>query len=452
MESQYLLSQHDVPRRWYNVQPDLPAPLPPALHPATLKPMGPEDLAAMFPMELIRQEVSQERYIDIPDEVREVLQLWRPTPLMRAIRLEKALETPAKIFFKYEGTSPTGSHKPNTAVAQAFYNKAESVKTLTTETGAGQWGCALAMACNFFDIECKVFMVRISYEQKPGRRSLMHMFGATVTPSPSNETASGRAMLANEENYPGSLGMAISEAVEMALASKTTNYALGSVLNHVLLHQTVIGQETLQQLEMAGVEADVVIGCVGGGSNFGGLALPFYHRNVTDGTHTRLLAVEPMACPTLTRGPYAYDYGDTAKMAPVMKMNTLGHDFVPSGIHAGGLRYHGVSPILALMHEHKLIDAVAYYQVPVFEAAALFTRTEGIVPAPESAHAIRAAIDEALDAKAKGEERVIVFELSGHGFLDLSAYDSYLAGKLEDYAYPEENIRRTLAKLPQVSI
>jgi len=301
------------------------------------------------------------------------------------------------------------------------------------------------MACNFFDIECKVFMVRISYEQKPGRRS-------TVTPSPSNETASGRAMLANEENYPGSLGMAISEAVEMALASKTTNYALGSVLNHVLLHQTVIGQETLQQLEMAGVEADVVIGCVGGGSNFGGLALPFYHRNVTDGTHTRLLAVEPMACPTLTRGPYAYDYGDTAKMAPVMKMNTLGHDFVPSGIHAGGLRYHGVSPILALMHEHKLIDAVAYYQVPVFEAAALFTRTEGIVPAPESAHAIRAAIDEALDAKAKGEERVIVFELSGHGFLDLSAYDSYLAGKLEDYAYPEENIRRTLAKLPQVSI
>ncbi len=452
MESQYLLSQHDVPRRWYNVQPDLPAPLPPALHPATLKPMGPEDLAAMFPMELIRQEVSQERYIDIPDEVREVLQLWRPTPLMRAIRLERALETPAKIFFKYEGTSPTGSHKPNTAVAQAFYNKAESVKTLTTETGAGQWGCALAMACNFFDIECKVFMVRISYEQKPGRRSLMHMFGATVTPSPSNETASGRAMLANEENYPGSLGMAISEAVEMALASKTTNYALGSVLNHVLLHQTVIGQETLQQLEMAGVEADVVIGCVGGGSNFGGLALPFYHRNVTDGTHTRLLAVEPMACPTLTRGPYAYDYGDTAKMAPVMKMNTLGHDFVPSGIHAGGLRYHGVSPILALMHEHKLIDAVAYYQVPVFEAAALFTRTEGIVPAPESAHAIRAAIDEALDAKAKGEERVIVFELSGHGFLDLSAYDSYLAGKLEDYAYPEENIRRTLAKLPQVSI
>jgi len=452
MESQYLLSQHDVPRRWYNVQPDLPAPLPPALHPATLKPMGPEDLAAMFPMELIRQEVSQERYIDIPDEVREVLQLWRPTPLMRAIRLERALDTPAKIFFKYEGTSPTGSHKPNTAVAQAFYNKAESVKTLTTETGAGQWGCALAMACNFFDIECKVFMVRISYEQKPGRRSLMHMFGATVTPSPSNETASGRAMLANEENYPGSLGMAISEAVEMALASKTTNYALGSVLNHVLLHQTVIGQETLQQLEMAGVEADVVIGCVGGGSNFGGLALPFYHRNVTDGTHTRLLAVEPMACPTLTRGPYAYDYGDTAKMAPVMKMNTLGHDFVPSGIHAGGLRYHGVSPILALMHEHKLIDAVAYYQVPVFEAAALFTRTEGIVPAPESAHAIRAAIDEALDAKAKGEERVIVFELSGHGFLDLSAYDSYLAGKLEDYAYPEENIRRTLAKLPQVSI
>lgn len=450
MQSQFLLSQSDVPTRWYNVNPDLPAPLPPPLHPMTLQPMGPDDLSAIFPMELIMQEMSPERYIEIPEAVREVLQLWRPTPLIRAVRLEKALGTPAKIFFKYEGTSPTASHKPNTAVAQAYYNKIAGIKSLTTETGAGQWGCALAMAANFFDLECKVFMVRVSYEQKPGRRSIMHLFGADVIPSPSNETASGRGLLADEANYAGSLGMAISEAVEIAMQSTTTNYSLGSVLNHVLLHQTVIGEEALKQLEMAGVEADVVIGCVGGGSNFGGIALPFYHRNLTDGTKTRLLAVEPMACPTLTKGPYAYDYGDTAKMAPVVKMNTLGHDFVPSGIHAGGLRYHGVSPILALMHEYKLIESVAYFQIPVFEAAALFARTEGIVPAPESSHAIRAAIDEALDAKEKGEERVILFNLSGNGFLDLSAYDSYLSGKLEDYAYPEESIRRSLEKLPKV--
>jgi len=412
--------------------------------------MTPDDLSAIFPMDLIMQEASQERFIEIPKEVQEILQLWRPTPLIRATRLEQALGTPAKIFFKYEGTSPTASHKPNTAVAQAYYNKIAGITRLSTETGAGQWGAALSMACNFFDLECKVYMVRVSYEQKPGRRSLMHMFGGQVTPSPSDETESGRALLANEANYPGSLGMAISEAVEIAMNNKNTNYALGSVLNHVLLHQTVIGEEALMQLEMAGTEADVVIGCVGGGSNFGGIALPFYRRNVTDGTKTRLVAVEPMACPTLTKGPYAYDYGDTAKMAPVVKMNTLGHDFVPSGIHAGGLRYHGVSPILALLHEHKLIEAVAYFQVPVFEAAALFTRCEGIVPAPESAHAIRAAIDEALDAKQKDDERTIVFNLSGNGFLDLASYDSYMAGKLEDYAYPEENIRQSLTKLPQV--
>jgi len=450
METQYLLTQNDMPTRWYNVAPDLPAPLPPALHPATLEPMTPDDLSAIFPMDLIMQEASQERFIEIPKEVQEILQLWRPTPLIRATRLEQALGTPAKIFFKYEGTSPTASHKPNTAVAQAYYNKIAGITRLSTETGAGQWGAALSMACNFFDLECKVYMVRVSYEQKPGRRSLMHMFGGQVTPSPSDETESGRALLANEANYPGSLGMAISEAVEIAMNNKNTNYALGSVLNHVLLHQTVIGEEALMQLEMAGTEADVVIGCVGGGSNFGGIALPFYRRNVTDGTKTRLVAVEPMACPTLTKGPYAYDYGDTAKMAPVVKMNTLGHDFVPSGIHAGGLRYHGVSPILALLHEHKLIEAVAYFQVPVFEAAALFTRCEGIVPAPESAHAIRAAIDEALDAKQKDDERTIVFNLSGNGFLDLASYESYMAGKLEDYAYPEENIRQSLTKLPQV--
>ncbi len=452
MENQYLLGQSDVPTQWYNVAPDLPEPLPPTLHPQTLKPATPADLEPMFPMELILQEVSQERYIDIPHEVREVLQLWRPTPLIRALRLEQALDTPAKIFYKYEGTSPTGSHKPNTAVAQAFYNKAAGVTRLSTETGAGQWGSALAMAANFFGLQCKVFMVRVSYQQKPGRRSIIRLFGGDVTPSPSMETESGRAILAQDPDCPGSLGMAISEAVEIAVQNENTKYSLGSVLNHVLLHQTVIGQETIKQMDMAGYEPDVVIGCVGGGSNFGGIALPFYQRNVADGYHTRLLAVEPMACPTLTKGPYAFDYGDTAKMAPVVKMNTLGHDFVPAGIHAGGLRYHGVAPILALLHEHKLIESVAYNQLPVFEAAVTFARAEGIIPAPEAAHAIRAAIDEALDAKAKGEERVIVFSLSGHGYLDLSAYDAYMAGSLENYAYPEESIAASLAKLPQVDL
>lgn len=451
MENQYLLSQNDLPTKWYNVAPDLPEPLPPTLHPKTLQPVGPADLEPLFPMELILQEVSQERYIDIPHEVREVLQLWRPTPLIRAVRLEKALGTPAKIFYKYEGVSPVGSHKPNTAVAQAFYNKAAGVKRLSTETGAGQWGSALAMACNFFGLQCKVYMVKVSYHQKPGRRSVIHLFGGEVTPSPSEETESGRMILAQDPNSPGSLGIAISEAVEVALKDPDTKYSLGSVLNHVLLHQTVIGQEAIKQMDLAGYDPDVVIGCVGGGSNFGGIALPYLQRNLADGYKTRLLAVEPMACPTLTKGPYAFDYGDTAKMAPVVKMNTLGHDFVPAGIHAGGLRYHGVAPILALLNEHKLIESVACYQIPVFEAAALFIRAEGIVPAPESAHAIRAAIDEALDAKAKGEERVILFQLSGHGFFDLSAYDSFLAGQLEDYAYPEEKISASLAKLPQVA-
>lgn len=452
METQFLLSQNDLPTQWYNVQPDLPEPLPPTLHPQTLKPVSPADLEPIFPMELILQEVSQERYIDIPREVREVLRLWRPTPLMRAVRLEQALGTPAKIFYKYEGTSPTGSHKPNTAIAQAFYNKAAGVKRLTTETGAGQWGSALAMACNFFDLQCKVFMVRVSYEQKPGRRTIIRLFGGDVTPSPSMETEAGRAILAQDPNSAGSLGIAISEAVELAIKNEDTKYSLGSVLNHVLMHQTIIGLETMKQLDMAGVEPDVMIGCVGGGSNFGGLILPFYHRNITDGTNIRFVAVEPMACPSMTKGPYAFDYGDTAKIAPVVKMNTLGHDFVPPGIHAGGLRYHGVAPILALMHEHGLIEAVAYHQTPVFQAAAMFARAEGIIPAPESAHAIRAAIDEALDAKEKGEERVIVFELSGHGFLDLSAYDAFLAGALEDYAYPEEKIQESLAKLPKVNL
>ncbi len=450
MESQYLLSQNDLPTQWYNVIPDLPEPLPPTLHPKTLQPVGPDDLAPIFPMELILQEVSQDRYIDIPAEVRDILQLWRPTPLLRAVRLEKALGTPAKIFYKYEGTSPVGSHKPNTAVAQAYYNKQAGVKRLSTETGAGQWGSALAMACNFFDLQCKVYMVKVSYHQKPGRRSIIRIFGGEVTPSPSEETESGRSILAQDPDSPGSLGIAISEAVEVAMLNEDTKYSLGSVLNHVLLHQTVIGQETIKQMEIAGFEPDVVIGCVGGGSNFAGIALPYLQRNLRDGTKTRLVGVEPMACPTLTKGPYAFDYGDTAKMAPVVKMNTLGHDFVPAGIHAGGLRYHGVAPILALLHEHKLVESIAYYQIPVFEAAAQFARSEGIIPAPESAHAIRAAIDEALDAKEKQEERVILFELSGHGYLDLSSYDAYMAGDLEDYAYPEEKIRESLTHLPQV--
>ncbi|MFH1085436.1 MAG: TrpB-like pyridoxal phosphate-dependent enzyme [Chloroflexota bacterium] len=450
MQTTFLLSQNDLPKRWYNVQADLSAPLPPTLHPLTLQPVGPADLAPIFPMGLILQEVSQERYIDIPEEVREILQVWRPTPLIRAARLEKALGTPAKIFFKHEGTSPVGSHKPNTAVAQAFFNKIEGVNKLSTETGAGQWGSALAMACRFFDMACKVYMVKVSYHQKPYRRSVMQLFGASVTPSPSNETESGRAILAKDPDSTGSLGIAISEAVEVALKDPATKYSLGSVLNHVLMHQTVIGEEAIMQLDQAGVQADVVIGCVGGGSNFGGIALPFYRQNVHDGTKTRLVGVEPMACPSLTKGLYAFDYGDTAKMAPVVKMYTLGHDFVPPSIHAGGLRYHGVAPILSALHAQGHVEAVAYHQTPVFQAAALFASTEGIIPAPETAHAIRAAIDEALDAKAKGEERVILFNLSGHGFLDLGSYDSYLAGKLEDYAYPEEKILEAQRSLPRV--
>ncbi len=451
MQTRFDLSQNDLPQQWYNIQADLPEPLPPTLHPGTLQPVTPDDLAPLFPMDIILQEVSQERYIDIPQEVQDVLRLWRPTPLNPATPLEEALGPPAKIFFKYEGVSPCGSHKPNTAVAQAYYNKIAGVKKISTETGAGQWGTALAMACNFFDIACQVYMVKISYQQKPYRRSIMRMFGASVTASPSDQTDAGRAILAADPDCPGTLGMAISEACEVALKNEDTKYSLGSVLNHVLMHQTVIGEEAIKQLDLAGEEADVVIGCVGGGSNFGGIALPFLRQNLKDGAKTRLVGVEPAACPSMTKGIYAFDYGDTAKMAPVVKMDTLGHDFVPAGIHAGGLRYHGVSPLLAALHRQGYIEAVAYPQIPVFDAAALFTRSEGIIPAPESAHAIRGAINEALDAKAKGEERVIVFCLSGHGFLDLGAYDSYLDGKLEDYAYPEAKIQEALGKLPQVS-
>jgi len=450
MQTRFELSQNDLPTRWYNIVADLPEALPPTLHPLTLKPVGPDDLAPLFPMEIILQEVSQERYIDIPQEVQDILKLWRPTPLIRAARLEKALGTPAKIFYKYEGVSPVGSHKPNTAVAQAYYNKISGVKRITTETGAGQWGSALAMACNFFDIICKVYMVKVSYYQKPYRRSVMRMFGASVTPSPSEETAAGRAILAKDPDSTGSLGMAISEAVEVALQNEDTKYSLGSVLNHVLMHQTVIGEEAIKQLDLAGARPDVVIGCVGGGSNFGGIALPFLRQNLTEGAKTRFVAVEPTACPSMTKGIYAFDYGDTAKMAPVVKMDTLGHDFVPAGIHAGGLRYHGMSPLLSALHRHGYISAIAYPQIPVFDAAGLFARTEGIIVAPESAHAVKGAIDEALDAKEKGEERVILFNLSGHGFMDMASYDAYVDGKLENYAYPQEKIDEALRSLPQV--
>jgi len=392
-----------------------------------------------------------ERYLDIPDEVREIYKLWRPTPLIRARRLELALDTPAHIYFKHEGTSPSGSHKPNTAVPQAYYNKISGTKAMTTETGAGQWGSALAMACNFFDLALEVYMVKVSYELKPYRRDLIRSFGAEVFPSPTDRTAYGRAILAEDPDNPGSLGIAISEAVEVAAGSGgKKKYGLGSVLNHVLLHQSVIGEEALKQMDLAGEYPDVVIGCVGGGSNFGGIAYPFLRENLRSGKKTRLLAVEPAATPSLTKGVYAFDYGDTAKMAPVVKMHTLGHDFIPPTIHAGGLRYHGMAPSLSMLYEAGYIEAVAVHQLETFEAALLFTRSEGILPAPESAHAIRAAIDEALDAKAKGEERVILFNLSGHGHFDLASYEAYLNGELENYAYPAEAVRAAISKLPQV--
>ncbi len=448
---QFLLDENDIPKRWYNILPDLPIQLPPPLHPVTLEPVTPDFLAVLFPKALLQQEMSTERYIDIPEPVRDIYRLWRPTPLLRARRLEQALDTPAHIYYKYEGVSPTGSHKPNTAVAQAFYNKAEGVRALTTETGAGQWGSALAFAANVFDIELEVYMVKVSYQQKPYRRVLMEIYGAQVYPSPTDRTEYGRKILAEDPDNPGSLGIAISEAVEAAATSNgRKKYSLGSVLNHVLMHQSVIGLEALKQMDMAGEYPDVVIGCVGGGSNFAGLAYPFLYYNLREGKTTRFVAVEPQAAPTLTRGVYTFDYGDTARMAPVMKMHTLGHEFVPPPIHAGGLRYHGMAPTVSALVEAGYIEPRAVPQRATFEAAVLFARAEGIVPAPESAHAVRAAIDEALDAKEKGEERVILFNLSGHGHFDLAAYDQYLKGELEDYAYPEEEIRRAMERLPQV--
>ena len=444
--SKFLLADSQIPNVWLNVLPSLKEPLAPPLHPGTKQPLGPQDLAPIFPMELIMQEFSPQAEIDIPGEVMDIYRLWRATPLYRARRLEKALDTPAHIYYKYEGTSPAGSHKPNTAVAQAYYNKRAGIKRLATETGAGQWGSALSLACNLFGLECTVYMVRVSYDQKPYRRMMMHTWGAEVFPSPSDKTNSGRAVLAAHPDSPGSLGIAISEAVEDAATHSDTNYALGSVLNHVILHQTVIGQEAKLQLQMAGEEPDVVIGCFGGGSNFGGLAIPYVLDKI-NGSGPRIVAVEPAACPSLTKGRFTYDFGDTAKLTPLIKMYTLGHDFVPPGIHAGGLRYHGASPLLSHLVHHGYISAKAYPQTPVFEAALQFARTEAIIPAPESSHAIRAAMDEALAAKEEGKSRVILFCLSGHGNFDLSAYESYLSGGLQDYEYPSQDIERAMAAI-----
>ncbi|MCS7010340.1 MAG: TrpB-like pyridoxal phosphate-dependent enzyme [Anaerolineales bacterium] len=449
--TRFLLNETDLPRQWYNILADSPVPLPPVLHPVTKEPVTPDFLSVLFPMELILQEVSTDRYIDIPEEVREIYKLYRPTPLVRARRLEKMLGTPAHIYYKNESVSPVGSHKANTAIPQAFYNKVAGTKAITTETGAGQWGAALSMACNFFDIALEVYMVKVSYEQKPYRRIFMETYGAQVYASPTDRTQFGRALLEQDPSNRGSLGIAISEAVEAAATSGgSKKYSLGSVLNHVLLHQTVIGEEALKQMDMAGEYPDVVIGCVGGGSNFGGIALPFLRENLRNGQRTRLLAVEPTAAPSLTKGIYTYDYGDTARMAPIVKMHTLGHTFLPPGIHAGGLRYHGMAPLISALYEAGYLEARAVPQVATFEAARLFTQAEGFLPAPESAHAIRAAIDEALDAKAKGEKRVILFNLSGHGHFDMMAYQEYLAGRLEDYAYPAEAVAQAMQSLPQV--
>jgi len=447
--STYYLDDKDLPTRWYNVQPDLPEPLPPYLHPATkeITQLPPP----LFCDELNKQEFSQERYIDIPEEVQDVLKLWRSTGLHRAYRLEKALDTPAKIYYKYEGTSPPGSHKPNTAVAQAYYNKKAGVKRISTETGAGQWGSSLAFACNLFDIECKVYMVSCSYYQKPYRRIMMETWGANCVPSPSTDTKTGRDMLAQDPDCPGSLGLAISEACEDAFSRDDTRYSLGSVLNHVLMHQTVIGQEAMKQMEMAGDYPDIIIGCVGGGSNFAGMFLPFVKEKLEGKRQDlRIINVEPESCPTLTKGLYAYDYGDVVGMAPIVKMFTLGHGFMPPPVHAGGLRYHGMAPIICHLHKLGFVEAQAVPQLPTFEAGVTFARTEGIISAPETNHAIRVTIDEALKCKESGESKVILLAHSGHGHFDLAAYESYLSGKLTNYAYPEEKVKEALTHLPEV--
>lgn len=449
--TKYNLSEDEMPKNWYNIAPDLPRQPDPVLHPGTKQPVGPADLAPLFPMSIILQEVSTERYIEIPEPVRQVYLQWRPSPLFRARRLEKALDTPARIYYKYEGVSPAGSHKLNTAVAQVFYNKQEGIQKISTETGAGQWGSALSMAGSFFGMEIEVFMVKVSYQQKPYRKNLIEAFGGTVHASPTNLTDAGRSILAQDPNSPGSLGIAISEAVEVAAKSGgKIKYSLGSVLNHVLMHQTIIGEEALLQLAQADDYPDVVIGCTGGGSNFAGLAFPFIGEAQRKGLKTRFLAAEPMACPSLTRGLYAYDFGDTVGMTPLVKMHTLGHDFVPAGIHAGGLRYHGMAPLISLLHDAGIVEAQAYHQLGAFEAAIQFARTEGIIPAPETSHAVRAAINEALEAKAAGQERVILFNLSGHGHFDMGAYEAYFAGKLQDYEYPAEAVAEAQKRMPQV--
>jgi tryptophan synthase beta chain len=447
----FVLPQSRIPTAWYNVLADMPAQMSPVLHPGTHQPIGPADLSVLFPMELIKQEVSSDRFIPIPDEVRDIYRLWRPTPLIRAVRLEKALDTPAHIYYKNESASPSGSHKLNTAVPQAYYNKQEGIQSISTETGAGQWGCALAIAGDMFKIAIDIYMVKISYQQKPYRRSVMQAYGASVTPSPSDRTAAGRMILERNPQSTGSLGIAISEAVEVAATSGgRTKYSLGSVLNHVLLHQTVIGQEALDAMAEIGEYPDVVIGCVGGGSNFGGIAFPFLHRTLTQGAKTKFLAIEPSSCPSLTRGTYTYDFGDTAGLTPLIKMYTLGHDFEPAAIHAGGLRYHGMSPIISALVNSGHIEPRAYGQNQCFEAAIMFARNEGIIPAPESSHAIRAAIDEALAAKETGEKKVILFNLSGHGHFDMAAYDAYLAGKLTDNGFSADEMTKSLATVPQV--
>jgi tryptophan synthase beta chain len=439
-----ILADEQIPQAWYNVLPDLPVPLPAPLNPGTGRPLGPQDLAPIFPMSLIQQEMSQEKWIDIPAEILDIYKIWRPTPLERAVRLEKVLKTKTRIYFKNESLSPPGSHKPNTAVAQAYYNKKEGVKRLCTETGAGQWGSALAFACHLFGLECTVYMVKVSYQQKPYRRSLMHVWGADVYASPTNLTKSGKGILSQDPDSPGSLGIAISEAVEDAAAHDDAKYSLGSVLNHVLLHQTIVGLETKKQLEIIGEKPDLLVGCVGGGSNFAGFCLPFVPEKLK-GKNIRMIAVEPTACPSLTKGIYAYDFGDTAELTPLLKMYTLGHNFVPASIHAGGLRYHGMAPIVSLLAREGVFEAKAYAQKTVFEAGVMFAQEEGFLPAPETAHAIKCVIDEAK----KNEEKCIVFNYSGHGHFDLGAYDAYLDGKLEDFAYPEEKVKEALRHLPK---
>jgi tryptophan synthase beta chain len=451
VQTKILLPEDKIPKQWYNIIPDLPGPLEPVISPRTFQPVTPDELLAIFPPAILEQEVSTQRWIDIPEPVREIYKLWRPSPMFRAHRLEQALGTPAKIYYKYEGVSPAGSHKPNSAIPQAYYNKQAGIRRLATETGAGQWGSSLALACSMFGLECTIYMVKVSYFQKPYRKSMMQLWGATVHPSPSDQTNAGRAALAENPDSNGSLGLAISEAVEDAATHSDTNYALGSVLNHVCMHQSVIGLEAIEQFKLVNDYPDVVIACCGGGSNFAGIAFPFLADKAA-GKQVRCLAVEPASCPTLTKGVYDFDYGDTAKLGPIAKMYTLGHDFMPPGIHAGGLRYHGESPLVSQLYAAGLIEARSLMQTACFEGAIMFAKHEGIVPAPESSHAVRAAIDEALLAKEEGKERTILFNLSGHGFMDMTAYDNYLSGKLDDYEYPLEMVQESLKHLPKVEL